>query len=137
MTYDPCPRPGHLPQRLTITSWDFSWYVRTGPGEPFEDLDRAFAEAVDRGYNTVRICAMPYLLFGSGLDTAALQLGPLGTTTAACPLVRRGRPTIIDAGPSSWPCSRRLSGTTATSSCPPGSTSKAPPSQTTPAGARH
>ncbi|KOX19945.1 LigA protein [Saccharothrix sp. NRRL B-16348] len=58
--------------------WDFSWYTRTGPGEPFEDLDRAFAEAVARGYNTVRICAMPLLLFGSGVDTSRLRLGPLG-----------------------------------------------------------
>lgn len=66
------------PDKLTITLWDFSWYTRTGPGEPFEDLDRVFAEAVDRGYNTVRICAMPLLLFRSGLDTSALRLGPLG-----------------------------------------------------------
>lgn len=64
--------------RLAITLWDFSWYVRTGAGEPFEDLDRAFAEAVDRGYNCVRICAMPFLLFGSGLDTSQLSLHPLG-----------------------------------------------------------
>ena len=64
--------------RLAITLWDFSWYVRTGPGEPFEDLDRAFAEAVDRGYNCVRICAMPFLLFRSGLDTTRLSLHPLG-----------------------------------------------------------
>jgi hypothetical protein len=78
MTYQPVPLPAHLPEALTITLWDFTWYVRTGPGEPFEDLDRAFAEAVERGYNTVRICAMPYLLFGSGLDTSALELGPLG-----------------------------------------------------------
>jgi hypothetical protein len=63
---------------LTITLWDFSWYARTGPGEPFEDLDRAFDEAVARGYNTVRICAMPYLLFGSGLDTSALTFAPFG-----------------------------------------------------------
>ena len=78
MSYTPVPLPAHLPDRLTITLWDFSWYVRTGPGEPFEDLDRAFAEAVERGYNTVRVCAMPYLLFGSGLDTSAFRLGPLG-----------------------------------------------------------
>lgn len=78
MSYTPVPIPAQLPAHLTITLWDFSWYVRTGPGEPFEDLDRAFAEAVDRGYNTVRICAMPYLLFGSGLDTSAVRLGPLG-----------------------------------------------------------
>ncbi|TQS44877.1 hypothetical protein FL583_12275 [Cryptosporangium phraense] len=58
--------------------WDFTWYTRTGPGEPFEDLDVAFAEAVDRGYNTVRICAMPWLLFRSGLDTSALRFRSLG-----------------------------------------------------------
>ncbi|MEO8906542.1 MAG: cellulase-like family protein [Microbacteriaceae bacterium] len=63
---------------LTITLWDFSWFVRTGPGEPFEDLDRAFRQAAERGYNTIRICAMPFLLFGSGLDTSELELGPLG-----------------------------------------------------------
>ena len=61
--------PAHLPRRLTITLWDFSWYTRAGVGEPFEDLDAAFAEAVDRGYNTVRICAAPLLTFGElGLD---------------------------------------------------------------------
>ncbi|MEU5025399.1 cellulase-like family protein [Streptomyces milbemycinicus] len=74
----PVAPPDHLPEKLTISLWDFSWYTRTGPGEPFADLDRAFAEAVARGYNTVRICAMPYLLFGSGLDTGKLRLGPLG-----------------------------------------------------------
>ncbi|MEV7144745.1 cellulase-like family protein [Streptomyces tauricus] len=74
----PVARPAHLPERLRITLWDFTWYTRTGPGEPFADLDRAFAEAVERGYNTVRICAMPYLLFGSGIDTSRLRLGPLG-----------------------------------------------------------
>jgi len=56
--------PAHLPARLTISLWDFTWYTQTMPGEPFDDLDRAFSEAVERGYNTVRICAMPYLLFG-------------------------------------------------------------------------
>jgi hypothetical protein len=78
MTYRPVRPQAHLPESLTITLWDFSWYVRTGPGEPFEDLDRAFTDAVERGYNTVRICAMPYLLFGSGLDTSSLRLGSLG-----------------------------------------------------------
>ncbi len=98
MSYTPVAIPDHLPRRLTITLWDFSWYVRTGPGEPFEDLDRAFDEAVERGYNTVRICAMPYLLFGSGLDTTALRLGPLGGAYGQ--RVRWydvGAPTVIDA----------------------------------------
>lgn len=70
--------PRVLPHTLTITLWDFSWYVRTGPGEPFEDLDAAFAQAVERGYDTVRVCAMPFLLFGSGLPTDRLRFGGLG-----------------------------------------------------------
>jgi Sugar-binding cellulase-like len=64
--------------KLTITLWDFSWYTQTAPGAPFHDLDAAFREAVERGYNTVRICAMPYLLFRSGLDTSALRFEGLG-----------------------------------------------------------
>ena len=78
MNHQPVALPAHLPASLTISLWDFSWYVRTGPGEPFEDLDFAFAQAVERGYNTVRICAMPYLLFGSGQPTDHLKLGSLG-----------------------------------------------------------
>ncbi len=70
--------PDHLPHRLTITLWDFSWYTRTGPGEAYHGLDAAFAQAVERGFNTVRICAMPLLLFGTGLDTRALTFSGLG-----------------------------------------------------------
>jgi hypothetical protein len=71
--------PGHLPGRLAITLWDFSWYTQAAAGEPFHDLDQAFAEAVERGYNTVRICAMPYLLCGEhGVDTTRLALPGMG-----------------------------------------------------------
>lgn len=65
--------------RLAITLWDFSWYTQAGLGEPFADLDRAFAEAVDRGFNTVRICAMPFLLFsGRVQDADSLVIQGLG-----------------------------------------------------------
>ncbi|HEX2144108.1 MAG TPA: cellulase-like family protein [Glycomyces sp.] len=90
--------PTHLPERLAITLWDFSWYVRTGPGEPFEDLDAAFARARELGYNTVRICAMPFLLFRSGLNTEQLRLEPLGDAYGS--RVRWydvQQPTVIDA----------------------------------------
>ncbi|GAA1659905.1 hypothetical protein GCM10009830_01180 [Glycomyces endophyticus] len=90
--------PAHLPERLAISLWDFSWYVRTGPGEPFEDLDAAFAKAVDLGYNAVRICAMPFLLFKSGVDTSELRLEPLGGDYGS--RVRwydLRKPTVIDA----------------------------------------
>src|SRR3954465_14827469 len=63
---------------MTITLWDFTWYTRSGPGQPFHDLDAAFRQAVERGYDTVRVCAMPFLLFGSGLDTSALRFAGLG-----------------------------------------------------------
>jgi Sugar-binding cellulase-like len=70
--------PAHLPDRLTISLWDFTWYTQTAPGAPFYDLDEAFRQAVERGYNTVRICAMPFLLFGSGLDSGRLKFQGLG-----------------------------------------------------------
>ncbi|MRG61188.1 hypothetical protein GE115_15135 [Agromyces sp. CFH 90414] len=67
--------PEHLPDRLAISLWDFSWYTRAGAGEPFDDVDRAMAEAVHRGYNAVRICAAPLLVAGDlGLDTLAVDL---------------------------------------------------------------
>ncbi|MGW2518874.1 cellulase-like family protein [Streptomyces sp. NPDC001617] len=65
--------------RLAITLWDFSWYTQAGAGEPFADLDRAFAETVDRGFNTVRICAMPFLLFSGRVhESETLQVRGLG-----------------------------------------------------------
>jgi hypothetical protein len=71
--------PAHLPRRLSITLWDFSWYTQTGPGEPFHDLDAAFAQAVERGFNTVRICAMPFLAFSAALEgTRSLTVRGLG-----------------------------------------------------------
>ena len=71
--------PARLPERLAIVLWDFSWYTQTMPGEPFEDLDRAFTEAKGLGYNAVRICAAPLLLFGShDLDTRSLHFSNMG-----------------------------------------------------------
>ncbi|WP_328507743.1 cellulase-like family protein [Streptomyces sp. NBC_00391] len=65
--------------RLAITLWDFSWYTQAGPGEPFADLDRAFAETVERGFNTVRICAMPFLLFSGRVHAPeSIQVRGLG-----------------------------------------------------------
>lgn len=67
--------PAHLPRRLTITLWDYSWYAQAGAGGPYEDLEAAVAEAAALGYNTIRICAAPLLLFGDlGLDDLATDL---------------------------------------------------------------
>lgn len=70
--------PSHLPDRLTISLWDFSWFTQAMPEEPFESLDRAFAQAVERGYNTIRICAMPCTLFGGNGFGDTLRLANLG-----------------------------------------------------------
>jgi len=74
--------PAHLPDRLAITLWDFSWYTRAGAGEPFADLDAAFAQAVERGYNAVRICAAPLYLFGPAVLPEELVVSGLGSTPA-------------------------------------------------------
>ncbi|MFF2634338.1 cellulase-like family protein [Microbacterium sp. NPDC058021] len=67
--------PSHLPGRLTITLWDFSWYTQAGPGEPYADLEATVADAASLGYNAIRICAAPLLLFGGlGLDDLAADL---------------------------------------------------------------
>ncbi|SDX50815.1 Sugar-binding cellulase-like [Arthrobacter sp. cf158] len=67
--------PAHLPQRLTITLWDFSWYTRAESGGPYADLDAACSQAAELGYNTIRICAAPLLLFGDlGLEDLAIDV---------------------------------------------------------------
>ncbi|MFF1298336.1 MULTISPECIES: cellulase-like family protein [unclassified Streptomyces] len=79
MTAQQQPTPGETTGRLAITLWDFSWYTQAGPGEPFADIDRAFAETVERGFNTVRICAMPFLLFSGRVhDPDTIQVRGLG-----------------------------------------------------------
>ncbi|WP_350347524.1 cellulase-like family protein [Agromyces sp. G08B096] len=75
--------PAHLPGRLAICLWDFSWYTRAGAGEPYADLDGAMAETVDRGYNAIRICAAPLLVAGGlGLDALARDLTVEGLGSA-------------------------------------------------------
>lgn len=53
----------HLtPQRLTIVMWDQAYLVRHVPGESFADYGRVLDEALERGYNTIRIDPLPNLL---------------------------------------------------------------------------
>ncbi|MGV0111144.1 cellulase-like family protein [Arthrobacter sp. CP30] len=75
------PIPSHLPARLTISLWDFSWYTRVEPGGPYADLDAVCAETAALGYNTIRICAAPLLLFsdlGLGHLATSLEIEGLG-----------------------------------------------------------
>ncbi|TKH44665.1 hypothetical protein C1I60_09380 [Paenibacillus terrae] len=69
----------NVPRKLTITMWDFSWYTMTQEGEPYSDLEARFKEAVQRGYNTIRICAMPFMLFtADGKRPGPLEFANLG-----------------------------------------------------------
>lgn len=47
------------PRRLTMAMWDQAYALRHLPGGSFADYDRVLDEAVERGYNTLRIDPMP------------------------------------------------------------------------------
>jgi len=47
------------PRRLTLVMWDHTFLTRHMPGESFEDYDRVLDEAIERGYNTLRIDPLP------------------------------------------------------------------------------
>lgn len=50
----------HLsPKRLTLVMWDNAFLMRHIPGGSFEDYDRVLDEAIERGYNTLRLDPMP------------------------------------------------------------------------------
>ena len=50
------------PRRLTIAMWDVAFALRHGPNGSFADYDRVLDDAVERGYNTLRIDPMPQWL---------------------------------------------------------------------------
>lgn len=52
-------RRGLHPRRLTMVMWDESIPTRHGPGGSFQDFDRVLDEAMERGYNTIRVNPMP------------------------------------------------------------------------------
>ncbi len=51
-------RESLLPRRLTMVMWDQCYALRHAPGGSFEDYDRVLDEAVERGYNTLRLDPM-------------------------------------------------------------------------------
>ena len=50
------------PRRLTLAMWDQAFLLRHIPGGSFEDYDRVLDEAVERGYNTLRLDPLPQIL---------------------------------------------------------------------------
>lgn len=51
-------REALTPKRLTMVMWDQCYALRHAPGCSFEDYDRVLDEAVERGYNTLRLDPM-------------------------------------------------------------------------------
>lgn len=47
--------PEHLPKRLSIGLFIWNWIAMSGPGEPYEDLEKAVAGLAERGFNAVRV----------------------------------------------------------------------------------
>jgi hypothetical protein len=63
-----------------ISCWTFAWYTHSAPGEPYDDLARAVGETAARGFDTLRICAMPSfvsraLRTGEGVSLARFRQG--------------------------------------------------------------
>jgi len=50
------------PRRLTLAMWDQAFLLRHIPGGSFEDYDQVLDEAIERGYNTLRLDPLPQLL---------------------------------------------------------------------------
>jgi Sugar-binding cellulase-like len=72
--------PAHLPPRLTIALWIWSYLTACGPGEPYEDLDRAFTQTVERGFNTIRAeMALNWCFDRQGQPRGQLEIGAWAT----------------------------------------------------------
>lgn len=65
--------PDHLPRRLAIAFWGWSWATDCQPGEMFHDLDAAFRGLIERGFNTVRVDA----LWSWAFDREGRRRGPI------------------------------------------------------------
>lgn len=50
------------PRRVTAVMWDFAFLVRHMRGDSFEDYDRVLDEALERGYNTLRLDPLPQVV---------------------------------------------------------------------------
>lgn len=71
------PLPAHLPPKLSICCWIWSWLTAATPGEPYEDLERCVVETRARGFNAVRVDAgLNWAFTLDGQPRGPLALGP-------------------------------------------------------------
>ena len=55
-------RDGLIPRRLILAMWDQAFLLRHIPGGSYGDYDRVLDEAIERGYNMLRLDPLPQLL---------------------------------------------------------------------------
>jgi hypothetical protein len=51
-----------VPRRLTMVMWNQAFLLRHLPGGSYEDYERVLDEAMERGYNTLRLDPLPQLV---------------------------------------------------------------------------
>jgi hypothetical protein len=62
------------PRRAAIAMWDYSWLKSHYPGGPFENWNKTTDELLERGFNTVRIDAFPFLIGDMSSDREELTI---------------------------------------------------------------
>lgn len=69
--------PAHLPKRLAISSWIWSWVSFALPEEPYGDLEKCVAGLKERGFNAVRVDAgLNWCFRPDGSPRGEMAFGP-------------------------------------------------------------
>ncbi len=69
--------PAHLPKKLAISCWIWSWVTYALPDEPYGDLERCVAGLQERGFNAVRVDAgLNWCFRSDGTPRGEMTFGP-------------------------------------------------------------
>jgi hypothetical protein len=69
--------PAHLPGRLAISSWIWSWVTYALPDEPYGDLETCVAGLKERGFNAIRVDAgLNWCFRTDGTPRGEMEFGP-------------------------------------------------------------
>jgi hypothetical protein len=72
--------PDHLPARLTITQFLWTWLTACSPGEVYYDLEKIFAECAERHHNCIRAdVALNWAFDQQGRPRGPIEVGPWAT----------------------------------------------------------
>jgi hypothetical protein len=76
--------PAHLPKRLAISSWVWSWVTYALPDEPYGDLEKCMAELKERGFNAIRVDAgLNWCFRADGTPRGEMEFGPWAAGASA------------------------------------------------------